>query len=363
MARTEYYVDPSIAADSGTGTVGDPYGDLQYALDQVTRDATNGDRFNIKAGSDETLTSSISLATYGTPTRNAALAFQGYTSAAGDGGEGGISGNGSVSVFNSPGADNISFIDLHLHNTGFQPILNMDDFCFVINCRFDNSSGTLLDFDNDGMAENCYFTNGTGIAVSMNGSYLKNSVIENDAVNKFSYGIQLNGGVIEQNIIKVDGATSGIRALFSGSGYISQNTIWSDSGTGTGVEVSGSATEVGSIGGTICAGFSSAGGRGLFIASGCEVANYTANAFYDNETDKSIIGSIRYDRGGDVLLTADPFTDPSNGNFEVDTTLKALGFPSSYPGISTNQFIDIGAAQREEPTGGGGGESSCVFAT
>ena len=38
MAITEVYVDPSIAGDSGVGTIGDPYGDLEYAIEQETFD-------------------------------------------------------------------------------------------------------------------------------------------------------------------------------------------------------------------------------------------------------------------------------------------------------------------------------------
>ena len=55
MAITEVYVDPAINGNSGTGTLVDPYGDLQYALDTKARDSTNGDRFNIKAGTAEVL--------------------------------------------------------------------------------------------------------------------------------------------------------------------------------------------------------------------------------------------------------------------------------------------------------------------
>ena len=43
---TELYVDPSIAADSGAGTIGDPYGDLEYCIEQETFDLTNGTRIN-----------------------------------------------------------------------------------------------------------------------------------------------------------------------------------------------------------------------------------------------------------------------------------------------------------------------------
>ena len=98
---SETYVDPSIAGASGAGTVGDPYGDLQHALDTMTRDATNGDRINIKAGTDEILAGVIDLTTYGTPSSAAHLVFQGYTSAAGDGGIGGIDANAGAAVYSA----------------------------------------------------------------------------------------------------------------------------------------------------------------------------------------------------------------------------------------------------------------------
>ena len=50
MAITEIYVDPAINADSGTGTIGDPFGDLEYAIKQTTFDTTNGTRVKISIG-------------------------------------------------------------------------------------------------------------------------------------------------------------------------------------------------------------------------------------------------------------------------------------------------------------------------
>ena len=85
---TVYYVDPAIDADSGAGTVGDPYGDLQHCLDTITRDTGQGDRICVKAGTDEVLAASLTLATYGSPSPYVPLIIQGYTSAAQDGGIG-----------------------------------------------------------------------------------------------------------------------------------------------------------------------------------------------------------------------------------------------------------------------------------
>ena len=111
MAMTEYYVDPSIAANSGTGTIGDPYGDLQYALDNITRDTTDGDRINIKSGTAEVLSSAIDYSTYGTPTIGAPLLYRGYASTAGDGGIGEIDLGG-----NAQSNTAISWCDLKIHN-------------------------------------------------------------------------------------------------------------------------------------------------------------------------------------------------------------------------------------------------------
>ncbi len=116
MAQTQTYVDPSINANSGTGTVGDPYGDLQYALDTMTRDSTDGDQINIKAGTAEVLTGSLDFTTYGTPSSTAALSFSGYTSSENDGGIGSIDGDGSYKIASLP---NYSMMkDLELFNSG-----------------------------------------------------------------------------------------------------------------------------------------------------------------------------------------------------------------------------------------------------
>jgi hypothetical protein len=60
-----------------------------------------------------------------------------------------------------------------------------------------------------------------------------------------------------------------------------------------------------------------------------------------------------------ITLTADPFTNAAGGDFSLNSTagggaaLKALGFPTAFPGISTNNYIDIGAAQAVASASGG----------
>lgn len=71
-------------------------------------------------------------------------------------------------------------------------------------------------------------------------------------------------------------------------------------------------------------------------------------------------GAINNATPGDNDLNVDPsYGDAGDGNFEVGTNVKALGFPKATRTIganqsNTNSFVDIGAAQREEAAGGGG---------
>ena len=44
-------------------------------------------------------------------------------------------------------------------------------------------------------------------------------------------------------------------------------------------------------------------------------------------------------------------------DLSVGANMKAQGFPGAYPGSSTTSYLDIGAAQRQEPAGGGSGGS------
>lgn len=61
---------------------------------------------------------------------------------------------------------------------------------------------------------------------------------------------------------------------------------------------------------------------------------------------------------GDVILTADPFTNAAAGDFSLNTTAgggaacRAAGFPGVFPGGLTTGHLDIGAVQHEDTPGG-----------
>ncbi len=327
MALTEIYVDPSIAADSGAGTIGDPYGDLEYAIEQETFDATNGTRVNIKAGTDEVLAVELSAALADTsvsiawaPDVAANLVFQGYTSAAGDGGVGGISGGGSVAVITDAVNDFIHMVDLHLHNCGSATIVQLDADCSLINCELDNTSGAGVNLGNMGMLYGCYLHNIGGIGATgfgRSGSIMYCHFA--NGANDFTNAIQNVNGTVYRNVIQVDGTTNGIVA--GNDVRILQNSVWSNGGSGNGIALSGNSVTHG-VTNNVVEGFSGSGGNGFSMAvGGSKLITYGGNSAYNNETDYTSPSSWTLkDLGDNETLSASPFTDAANGDFSpVDT--------------------------------------------
>lgn len=73
----------------------------------------------------------------------------------------------------------------------------------------------------------------------------------------------------------------------------------------------------------------------------------------------NVSGTIpSYCQYGFATLTASPFTNAGNGDFSLNNTAsagaacRAAGYPSSFYGLSTNSYTDIGAAQHQDAGGG-----------
>ena len=356
MAQTETYVDPSIAASSGSGTIGDPYGDLQYALNTMTRDATNGDRINIKAGTDEVLAAALSLATYGTPTEAAPLTFQGYTSSAGDGGEGGISGAGTYSIIATTTLSYINFVDLHLHNSGSARIIQVDNYCTFMNCDIENSTYATNTIDGDQYLQfiNCYIHNHEGEVMRLEtGGLINGCYFEPDGATPDTWVRFFAAGCKVINSIFVCGATA--QAIVGQAGaMVRANSIYGASNTQTAIDAAQAAL---SITNNIISGFRGTGGIGINVDAADDSCYVADNAVYNCATPYNLSG----DNGfyvNNVTLGADPFTDAANGDFSItdNADLKASGSPNSWLGLSTTTgYLDKGAVQREEPTASGGG--------
>ena len=324
MALTEIYVNPAIAADSGTGTIGDPFGDLEYAIEQTTFDTTNGTRVNIQAGTDEVLAAQLATAMADTgttvawaPSASAPCVFQGYTSAAGDGGIGGISGGGSVPVIDGSAFDYVVFRDLHLHNCGTGDIIDIDNNCSVINCELDNADGYAIRLDTSSIVIGCYIHNMGNRGIDVASGFIGYNYISNVGIKTMNVAIDPGGAAtIYRNIIDIDGATDGIDS-FTGC-VVTHNSIYSNGGTGSGITCVNSAAQC-VIDNNVIEGFSGSGGVGIDFGTGALVNSYRGNAVYNCATayDATVTTHIE---GSNETLSASPFTDAANGDFSpVDT--------------------------------------------
>lgn len=358
-APSETYVDPSIAGNSGTGTIGDPYGDLQYAFDQVTQDGTNGDRFNVLAGTDEILAANLTLATYGSPSDSFPVIIQGYTSAAGDGGIGGISGAATYEMF-SGSISFVHFIDMHCHNTGSASIVNLGFGGYAIRCEFDNSTAAIaITLSQPGaFLDSCYVHNcsGIGVVASADGAEVRLSYFAN-GTNDFTHAISMSGDgcTAYRNILTLDGSSNGIRITSSNGQKIVNNSILSASGTGAGVFLDSSPDQPIVVGNAV-EGFSGAGGIGFDLTGGSNLSLYGNNAAFNNTTNYSLTDDVGLNVGDNETLGATPFDKSGSDTFAnrvtyfgpVDTgNMRNGAWPAAHR-------LDKGAVQHADPAGGGG---------
>lgn len=354
-APTMYYVDPAINANSGTGTIGDAFGDLQYALNTITRDATNGDQINIKAGADEILAASLTLATYGTPTADAPLILRGYTATANDGGKGEIDCNGATML--AATSYSLILIDLIIHNFGNNNGINTTAavFFLVINCEIHKGASSpdtkfLLYNSTSSFTQRvigCYLHD-----AGINGYGARTSIAVGNYVKNCPNGIDANLTI--GNIANDCGVIS-IRWNDSYGTHIGNSIYSSVAATGIGLDLSSGATRRGGVGiNNIIEGFSGAGGKGINGSGDIFLLGY--NAFYNNATAESL-GDVYIDLGNDATLAASPFTNPAGGDFSLLTSVVGAvdgAFPGTWYGpAATIDHADIGAVQNGAGTGGG----------
>lgn len=334
----------AVACTQHDGTTSLPWRSVQGALDLITRDATNGDQVNVKAGTAEVLAASLTLTTYGTPAETAPLIIRGYTSTAGDGGIGEINCNG-VTMW----ASNYSYVwmvELECHNFGnANGVILSSTVSALIKCEVHKgastpSSRTLV----TAICVGCHIHDAgtTGIGIASGASYY-------NYVKDCPTGISLPG-VAVGNLV-VDCAAIGID-LGDFQVAIGNSVYSSSAATGYGI---GAATNraPGLVINNIVEGYSGAGGDGLFVTTDIYAFGY--NAFYNNTAAETLADTF-LDLGNDVTLAASAFTNPGGGDFSLTTTTtaKEVAFPGAWYGLAgTTNKQDIGAVQLGAGAGGG----------
>jgi len=284
MPLTEIYVDPAINANSGAGTIGSPYGDLQHALNTVTRNATDGDRFNIKAGTAEVLAAILSLATYGAPTSVAPLVIEGYTSAAGDGGVGEINANGGAAI---PIA--IIFMkNLYIRNGGSSTLVSLSGSAGISDSKIADTTGIGI-LAASGSVTFCEITDcATGISMNTSAAFVMGCYFKDGAIRNFTNSIAVagSGATILRNIFSLGTSGNGI-FLTSARHRIVGNSFLANGSTAAGITGNSNSYFAGSvILNNIIEGFSGAGGRGI-LNSTTPAMRFAGNAFFNNATNYS----------------------------------------------------------------------------
>jgi len=314
MAKLEYYVDPL----SGSDTTGDGLSDgtawqsIQHALNNITKNTADGDRINVKDTADDVLSAELDFTTIGNYTQTHGLLIQGYTSTAGDGGIGGISGGGTTGIITTV-RNYIAFKDMHLHNTGSNNILDIVQGALE-GCEFDNSSSTgNIVKVNESSVCNCYFHNTDGNALYMNRGLAFGNYFKQGGTYSFDTALNLNAlSCAVRNIISIDGASNGITSLGS-SISVMNNSILSAGGTGAGIEPD-SLNYGSSFINNLVEGFSGTGGKGINKVNK-DMVNYSHNSVYNCETDLASDGQsiIAHDNES---LGASPFAKTGADTFE-----------------------------------------------
>lgn len=343
MAITEIYVDPSIAADSGAGTIGDPYGDLEYAIVQTTYDTVNGTRFNLKAGTAELLaadlydaTQDVSVSIAYVPVEAAPLIVQGYTAVQGDGGVGEIDGqSGNYSIFgqSTSSSRHVQMIDLHCHSTGTATIIDLDSYSQVNRCEVHGTTSHAVRLGLGSTAIKNYVYDYGANDTGLDAYFMAFNFISNGA--SLSYGANAGAHTCIRNIFDLQGAARGI--LAGDSAWILGNSVYSD-GTVAALGIFCPAnTYTAAMLNNVVEGFSFSGSAGIEAAgSNCGIHNFGGNSVFNCATEFSgptLLGNETF--SGNEILTVSPFTDAANRDFSpVDTgSVKEGSVPQAFPTV------------------------------
>jgi hypothetical protein len=357
-APTAIYVNSDIGANSGAGTSGDPYGDVQYALDTCTPDGTNGNIFYGK-GTD-TLVAALTIAGYQSPSYDTPLIFARWDA------DWYLSGGGSVAIWNVV-SQNASpwFFNMRMGNCGAANIITLPAYSGVMNCEIDTTTGHGIVVGARNLVSGCNIYNiaGQGVrAASADGCAVLNNYFKN-STNDFTRAIYLDslGCRAEGNIISIDGSSWGIELNDSNTPYGRSaigNSILSAGGTGTGISISASDLSS-SLLSNLVEGFSGGGGKGFdFVAGGNRPVIAASNAAYNNATNYANSTFKVIDLGDyNEALGATPFDKSGADTFANRFTYFAPAATGSvragaYP---TGSRRDKGAVQHADPAGGSGG--------
>jgi hypothetical protein len=355
LAFDEVYCDPAIAGNSGSGTIGDPYGDVQHALDTKVHGGT-GMRLNIKAGTAEILAAAINLTAYvannGAVSATEPLLLRGYTAAAGDGGIGEISGvANSVAVWGQTDADNVSFRQLKMTAANAGDAIDIDNFILIMQCEIINGSGTGVDID-DGLIYRC--------KISAAGRIIDGSANANvECCHLVQTGGNIVGSVagsFEGCIVDVRNATSVAATVLdtpsSGATRIVNNTIIGPSSAGS-VNLRAIYVNVPSVivRNNYIQGFDSSTGEAIDVPSASVHSIIEGNRYFDCTAGITDAG-INTITDNNSATSASGVTNLAGGDITPTAELINAGSPTAFYLLSGNANAPTVGAIESEASGG-----------
>lgn len=354
MALVQHYVDPSLDANIGNGTIGSPWGDLAYAIQQVALSkGTYGDQLNVLSSATEVLTATLPIATYA-PAQGVPLVIRGCDAVANDGGIGVVNCNGFPLSAASDGYS--GYIDLELYGGG-PTTTYIQGFvqCLAYNIYVHGSGNIGINLNTYSDIRNCRIelTNGYGIAGGSAMRIVDNYIV----VPSGRYGITSGiGSSYARNIVVCDPGASWGMYFNSSANRVENNSVYcTGAGTGKGIFCDDSRTADSAIG-NLVEGFSGAGGVGIEIefAPGNWQKNVMArNAVYNCTTAYLGEGDVRYAADNEITSVS-PFAKSGALTYANRFAYFApIDTGNVYGGAGKN--LDKGAVQHEEVSGGGSG--------
>ncbi len=360
-APTDYFVDPSLGSDTGDGTVGNPWGRasgsvIQYALNTITRNATSGDRINVKAGTADTLAAALTMATYGVTAVSAKLHIEGYTSAAGDGGIAEINCN-NFSLFTTD-YHYTALKNLKIRGSGTARLVFLNDYCSMIGCELHNS-GHVTDpcyFDIGAVIERCSFHDfsAVGLRVGTN-SFVSQCHFFDDGTREMTKGIvAVTGSKLLRNTMVLNkNSVIGIDNTGSHQNILMHNSILAkNASTGTGILFSGSSGFTPNICMyNLVEGFSGTGGKGIATSALTGDMSIVAKNGARNNATNFDIGDSQHAEDNESL-GATPFAKSGGETYSN----RAVYFAPQNVGNVLAEALSKGAIQQA-----GGSSSTTIF--
>jgi len=322
-AFSEIFVDPNLDSDTGTGTLADPFGDLEYGIKNTVFDTSNGTVIHLKSGAYEVLSEDLYAAFTDTSVTAAWVTsagqpavLRGYDGVGYDGGKAGIDGAGAHGLFGAANQNYVHCIDLHVQNCGAEIPIKVAAGSSVLRCYVDETTQNGIHVTNYCMVMGCLVRNpgGHGIALNGTGSAARYNRVEDGNLTMTS-GIYAFGSEASGNIITI-GANSNATGIIGASAPVVNNSVYCfGGGTGIGIRAS-SAARHGTCLNNLVEGLNGVGGRGIYSESTAGRTHAIGgNAMFDCTTPYLHDQPVVEDFGDNEILTASPFTDAANGDF------------------------------------------------